>query len=92
MPRLHLVVHGRVQGVGFRAFVMRRARELALVGEVRNLPDGAVEVVAEGAPGPLEGFLGAMRRGPASARVTGVDVSWSEAAGRFEGFEIRGQG
>ncbi len=90
MHRVHVVVHGRVQGVGFRAFVLHRARELALAGEVRNLPDGAVEVTAEGAPETLARLVDEVRSGPRAARIENVDVAWAEGTGRFRGFEIRG--
>jgi acylphosphatase len=89
MQRVHLLIHGRVQGVGFRAYVLREARSLALAGEVRNRPDGAVEVSAEGAPESLGRLVDAVRRGPVAARVSDVDVSWSEATGRARGFSIR---
>jgi acylphosphatase len=90
MHRVHLVVHGRVQGVGFRAFVIRHARSLAVGGEVSNLPDGAVEIMAEGPAEALSRLVDEVRRGPVAARVAGVDVSWSEGDGRYRGFEIRG--
>lgn len=89
MHRVHLVIHGRVQGVGFRAFVLREARTLDLAGDVRNRPDGAVEVSAEGDAEPLSKLVDAVRRGPVAARVSDVDVSWSEATGRGRGFTIR---
>ncbi len=90
MHRVHLVVHGRVQGVGFRAFVLRCARELALAGEVRNRPDGAVEILAEGPPGPLARLVDEVKRGPVAARVGEVDVAWGDGTGHYRGFEIRG--
>jgi acylphosphatase len=90
MHRVHLVVRGRVQGVGFRAFVAYRARDLALGGEVRNLPDGAVEVTAEGPLAALQTLVDEVRQGPGWARVSDVDVTWTEGTGRYRGFEIRG--
>jgi acylphosphatase len=69
------VVSGRVQGVGFRWFVMREATRLDLGGYVRNLPDGSVEVVAEGPPAGLASLESALRHGPPAARVSGVDKS-----------------
>ena len=87
---LHAIVHGRVQGVGFRFFVQRRAGEKGLSGWVRNLPDGAaVEVLAEGPRSTLEALVSDLHRGPRMALVEKVDVSWREAAGAFEGFGIR---
>jgi acylphosphatase len=80
-------VQGRVQGVGYRAFVVARARSLGLSGTVRNLPDGGVWVEAEGARDKLESFLGELRTGPPAARVSHVAVSWREPMGDSE-FEI----
>lgn len=87
---LHAVVRGRVQAVGFRQFVFREARTLRLTGWVRNGDDGrSVEVVAEGPRAALESLLALIREGPRLARVEAVDAVWSEAAGRFDRFEIR---
>jgi len=66
-------VRGRVQGVGFRAFVQRHGRSLGLVGWVRNLPDGSVEVVAQGAPETLALLRDYLRRGPRWASVREVE-------------------
>ncbi len=88
--RLTALVRGRVQGVGFRAFVIDRARGLDLDGDVRNLPDGrTVEVVAEGPHERLESLVGYLRQGPRAARVEGVDVSWGPALGNLGSFEAR---
>jgi acylphosphatase len=86
--RLHGVVHGAVQGVGFRFFLIRRARALGLTGWVTNRDDGAVEFVAEGAHGDLEQLERAARSGPRQARVTTVDVGWSSATGGLDSFDI----
>ena len=88
MRRLHATVHGEVQGVGFRYFVLRRAAEVALAGWVRNRPDGTVELVAEGGRPALERFLQLLRRGPGMASVERIEAAWSEAEG-LQGFEIR---
>ena len=80
-------VTGRVQGVGFRWFVVKEARALGLAGYVRNLADGSVEVVAEGEAAALERLAAALAHGPAAARVAGVARSESPVAvepGRFE--------
>ena len=66
---VRIIVRGRVQGVGFRAFVARQAGVLALAGWARNCDDGAVEIVAAGPRGALDALVEAARRGPASARV-----------------------
>jgi len=88
--RLHAVVHGLVQGVNFRHFVMRHASTLGLTGYVRNvLLDGTVEVVAEGEKEKLEQLLGHLHHGPRMARVERVDAAWSEFGGDFSGFNVR---
>ena len=82
------LVRGRVQGVGFRFHAAERARALGLVGWVRNLPDGRVEVLAQGAPESLDAFAVWLARGPAHARVEGVE-RWREQVGPHTGFEVR---
>jgi acylphosphatase len=67
------IIRGRVQGVGFRWFVMREAERLKLGGYARNLPDGSVEVVSQGPDTALETLERLLRRGPSAARVDGVD-------------------
>ena len=86
MKRIHLIVHGRVQGVGFRFFVTREARSLGLDGTVRNRPDGTVEIEAEGMPGALAQLVTVVRRGPAGARVEHVEEGFSEGPPRHRGF------
>jgi acylphosphatase len=83
------IVTGQVQGVGFRMWAQRRARALGLVGYARNLDDGSVEVVGEGARATLEDFLSVLRRGPESAEVRAVQVTWRACAGVSDRFEIR---
>jgi acylphosphatase len=87
--RLDAVVHGRVQGVGFRMFVLAAALELGLVGWVANEPDGSVRVVAEGSDRALATFLGRLRDGPPGARVDSVSEAWSAASGSFARFSVR---
>lgn len=87
--RLQAVVHGRVQGVSFRYYTQRRARELDLVGYVRNRWDGAVEVVAEGQRAKLEALLAFLRVGPRAASVTQVDARWLPPTAEFDAFEVR---
>jgi acylphosphatase len=87
---LHAFVHGRVQGVGFRAFVMYRARDLGLVGYARNLSDGvSVEVRAEGPRADLEQLLVSLRAGPPSSYVERVDASWWPPTGTYAEFGTR---
>lgn len=89
MERLHVVVEGRVQGVGFRYAAQREAQRLALTGWVRNRDDGAVEAVFEGPRDTLEQMLEWCRRGPAFARVVRVAEAWAAAKGE-PGFRIVG--
>lgn len=88
--RIEAVVHGRVQGVGYRAWVVTEARRLGLAGHARNLPDRRqVEVVAEGATAALDRLLVAMRRGPVFARVERVDANRFPARGDLDRFDVR---
>ena len=87
MPRLVALVKGRVQGVGYRAFAQKKALELGLSGYAENLPDGRVEVVAEGPKEALELFLHHLKQGPRLARVEAVEVQWGEEAG-LKGFHV----
>ena len=89
MPkRLHTVVHGYVQGVGFRAFVAREARRLGLAGTVSNQADGTVEVIAEGDRQELEELLQLLQRGPSEAEVQRVEARWLTAEGMQTGFQV----
>lgn len=87
--RLTAWVRGRVQGVGFRWWVRSRALELGLVGWARNLDDGRVEVVAEGAEAGCQRLLDALNGGDTPGRVESVVERWSDARGGLEGFEER---
>jgi len=88
--RLHATVRGRVQGVGFRFFVARTGRRLALHGHVRNLPDGRrVEVIAQGPRYALDALVRALQAGPPLAVVESVTVAWSSPAGELPAFAIR---
>ena len=87
--QLRAIVRGQVQGVGFRVWAQRRARMLGISGYVRNLADGSVEVVSEGPRETLDQFLAALRRGPESADIQSVQVSWTMRASEFDRFEIR---
>jgi acylphosphatase len=89
LRRLRATVHGRVQGVGFRASAAGEARRLGLAGWVRNQLDGTVETLAEGPDGATAAYLAWLRRGPSLAHVTGVDPEWRPALGDMETFEVR---
>src|SRR5262245_55191721 len=86
--RAHILVSGRVQGVGYRAFAHRVATQRGLVGGVRNLDDGRVEVDVEGDRAEIEAFLLELKIGPPAARVSNVDVEWSTASDRFLDFSM----
>jgi acylphosphatase len=87
---LRALVHGRVQGVGFRFFVQDEAEELGLTGYTRNLSNSrSVEVVAEGPAPALDRLLASLRRGPSMSFVEKVDASWGEALGEYQGFAVR---
>jgi acylphosphatase len=88
MERLHAVVRGDVQGVGFRYFVQRKAQQLGLKGWVRNNDDGTVELVAEGSREQLEQLKRALQEGPRMARVDRVDTQWSAGTGNLRNFEL----
>jgi acylphosphatase len=87
--RLHAVVKGRVQGVGFRAFVVETGHLLGATGWARNRWDGSVEVVAEGDQKTLEDLLAALRRGPRISRVSQVEQDWGTATGEFSTFHVK---
>jgi acylphosphatase len=92
MARLDAVVRGRVQGVGFRYFVLREARRLELDGWTANEADGSVRVVADGSRATLEVLLEALREGPPASIVERVVVDWPPIAGGWlsgQGFTIR---
>jgi acylphosphatase len=90
--RLHAVIEGRVQGVGFRFFVLDNAETLGLSGWVRNRWDETVEVTAEGSRADLETLLQALQRGPRAAFVSNVQQEWLPATGEFRSFTVRGTG
>lgn len=81
-------VFGRVQGVGFRWFTLRRGRALGVSGWVRNNPDGSVGVRAEGCPSALNALESDLRSGPPGASVTDIRVREAEFSGKFTGFEV----
>ncbi len=86
---VHLIVHGYVQGVGFRYFTQRQALQLGLTGWVRNRRDGTVEVWAEGPRHALDALIRAVRRGPSMSRVRAVNVTWQSPTGEHQTFRIR---
>ena len=85
----HVVIDGRVQGVGFRFFAAREAQGLGLRGYARNLPDGSVEVVATGDEPSLEAFVERLSEGPRGARVDALRCCDLEPPPEFDAFTIR---
>jgi len=86
--RVHLKIHGRVQGVFFRDSTRQKANSLGATGWVKNRNDGSVEAVAEGERETLEEFVQWCRQGPPSARVTEVEEDWQEPTGEFTKFSV----
>lgn len=87
--RLVAVVHGRVQGVGFRMFVVGKAIGRGLRGWVANEASGRVRCVAEGPDEDLRALLADLHAGPPGARVDHVDEAWHPATGEFTRFDVR---
>jgi acylphosphatase len=87
--RVHITVTGRVQGVGFRVFVLQAGVLLGLPGWVRNLGYDQVETVAEGTRTVLERFSEIVQAGPRAARVEDATVEWENPTGEFQRFDVR---
>jgi len=87
MSELHCIISGRVHGVGYRNFVKSIASEMNLKGFVANLPDGSVEVLAQGDLGVLKVFINHLAVGPKGCDVRSVYDEWREADKEFSSFE-----
>jgi acylphosphatase len=87
---MQIFYSGRVQGVGFRITVKSVATGFEATGTIRNLPDGRVELLAEGARDELDAFRQAIRDSGLKPFIEKEDVSWSESKNEFRGFEIVG--
>jgi len=87
--RAHVVIHGLVQGVFFRASTREEAFRLGVGGWVRNLPDGSVEALFEGEKKKVEEIVGWCYKGPPGARVLKVDLQWESYKGEFTLFDVR---
>ena len=86
--RLHVMIKGRVQGVGFRAFVLEQALRLNLTGWVRNTWDGNVEVLAEGERSALDSLYSLLEPGPRGSLVESLNPEWSNGTGEFTFFRV----
>ena len=89
LVHLKALVHGKVQGVYYRAFVSRIAKSLSLKGYVKNLSNGDVEVEAEGMKDVLEELLRRLKAGPDGAVVEKIDITWPEYTGKYSAFDVR---
>ena len=86
--KVHLLLSGQVQGVFFRASTKAKARNLKISGWVKNLPDGKVEIVAEGEKEKLEELINWARKGPITAKVEDIEIEWQEYIKKFDSFEV----
>ena len=87
--RITIICHGRVQGVFYRDSTRKKALELGLAGTVKNLPDGTVQIVAEGVREKLDSLARWAEQGPPASSVSHLDISWTEdTPSRFDTFEI----
>lgn len=87
--RLMVVVHGRVQGVGFRFTTVEIARNFEITGYVQNMMDGSVKILAEGDASELDRFMDGVRSSHIYRYVIREDLTWHEPAGDLEAFSIR---
>lgn len=88
MVEIHCVVCGTVQNVAYRAYVQDAATELELVGWVRNMPDGTVEVVAQGMPDVLKEFVEYLHEGSLMSKVDAVAVEWHSIRQPLDDFSV----
>ena len=89
IQELHAYVHGWVQGVGYRYFVVNKALALGLRGYTRNQSDGSVEVLAQGTRPTLERLLIMLQQGPSAAEVSEVRTKWGQPTAHLSGFHVR---
>ena len=89
IEEFQILVSGIVQGVGFRSTVTRHAAKHKIRGFVRNMPDGRVEIVAQGSVGALKAFSDDLRQNPGRAIIEGFDVQRVKLSGVYSGFEVR---
>ena len=85
----HLLIRGRVQGVGFRYFAQEEGTQLRLCGWVRNLPDQTVECYAEGPRSAIETFIAQLEKGPPLSRVESIAVDWRPSEYKYNTFSIQ---
>lgn len=85
---MQLILKGRVQGVGYRWFARENAERLSIVGHVKNLMDGEVEVVAQGEEEQVEAYIRLLKQGPAFSRVLDVDIRKLEVQDSLDRFQV----
>ena len=90
MRQVHAIVHGKVQGVWFRAWTREMARETGVTGWVRNMPGHTVETLAQGSEEQLDRFMARLKHGPPLARVTEIHAERSDIETPLPSFEVRG--
>ncbi len=84
-----MIAQGRVQGVNFRYYVLRKANELGINGYVRNLKDGDVEILAQGTRDSIDKLIEYVKNNPGSSFVTNLEVTWEEPETYFSSFQIK---
>ncbi|OYD09652.1 acylphosphatase [Paludifilum halophilum] len=89
MIRNHIIVHGRVQGVGFRYYTQRIAAQYRMVGWVRNKADGTVEIDAQGDKEQMDSFLRAVKKGSPHSKVTQIDIDQGLELKKYRSFQIQ---
>jgi acylphosphatase len=89
IARVHVWVQGRVQAVGFRAFVQQNALQIGVTGWVRNVGYDTVEAVAEGTMDQVDSFLVMIKRGPLGSRIDDSHEEWEQPGGEFESFRVK---
>ena len=89
MKRARIIVHGIVQGVFFRANTVKAARDLGLKGYAKNMPDGTVEIVAEGPNDNINKLIKFFKKSPGASEVSKIDVKFGKAKNEFGGFEVK---
>ncbi|AAY80750.1 acylphosphatase [Sulfolobus acidocaldarius] len=87
LKRMYVIVYGIVQGVGYRRFIQIHAARLGIKGYAKNLPDGSVEILAEGYEEALYKLLDQIKRGPPLSKVEKVDVKFDDYTGEFASFD-----
>ena len=88
MVQAHMFAHGRVQGVSFRYYVLKRSTDLGLRGYVRNLHDGRVEILAQGTQEGVQKLVDYVRNSPGLSYVVKLDINWEEPLNGLSSFRI----